>query len=274
MAHKINLDGEDVVFTSLFGKYEKLNEIKIDKNPNTRYICFTDDDDLISETWEIFLITPKSNLNPQRNSREIKMLGHKYFVDGTRSLYIDNTVSLKVDGKIILDYWLSDADIAFMTHSTRKTVRSEFFWCSAYGLDRQSTILRQFTCYKNVTSGLLYEKPYWGGMIARVNCESTEKYMQTWDMQYRLFSCRDQLSINISTMLSRSDIKRINAKNDSSEWHIWPIHNKRTTKNQFCEKFTLFRKVLILKRIILYGHRYYFNYYNLQHLLFKSNIKK
>ena len=65
MAHKINLDGEDVVFTSLFGKYEKLNEIKIDKNPNTRYICFTDDDDLISETWEIFLITPKSNLNPQ-----------------------------------------------------------------------------------------------------------------------------------------------------------------------------------------------------------------
>jgi len=274
MAHKINLDGEDVVFTSLFGKYESLNELKIDKNPNTRYICFTDDNDLTSETWEIYLITPKSKLNPQRNSREIKMLGHKYFIEGTRSLYIDNTVSLKVDGKIILDYWLSDADIAFMTHSTRKTVRSEFFWCSAYGLDKQSTILRQFTCYKNVTKTLLYEKPYWGGMIARVNCESTEKYMETWDTQYRLFSCRDQLSINISTGMSGTSIKRINAKNDSSEWHTWPIHSKRTTKNQFCEKFTLLRKVLILKRIILYGHHYYFKYYNLQHLLFKSNIKR
>jgi hypothetical protein len=258
MAHKFILDGEDVVFTSLFGKYERLNELKIDKNPNTRYICFTDDSDLTSRSWEIYLITPKPNLSPQRNSREIKMLGHRYFNDGTRSLYIDNTVSLKVDGKIILDYWLSGGDIAFMTHSTRKTVRSEFFWCSAYGLDKQSTILKQFRFYKNFSRTLLNEKPYWGGMIARVNCESTEKFMKTWNTQFRLFSCRDQLSINISSIMSKTYINRIFAKNDSSEWHTWPIHSERTTKYQFKEKFTLLRKLLILNRIFLFGHSYYF----------------
>ena len=76
------------------------------------------------------------------------MLGHRYFPEGTRTLYIDNTVKLKVDGSIVLDDWLKESDIAFMRHYSRKTVRGEFFVCSAYGLDSQELIHKQFRFYK------------------------------------------------------------------------------------------------------------------------------
>ena len=137
MAGREGVKKQDVVFTALFGQYESLNELIILKNPDTRYVCFTDDPSLTSETWEVLVVDSKIKQSPSRSSREIKMLGHKHFPEGTRSLYIDNTVRLKVDGAVILEDWLKEAEIAFMRHYSRKTVRGEFFICSAYELDLQ-----------------------------------------------------------------------------------------------------------------------------------------
>ena len=136
MAIRPKMKNPDVVFTALFGQYESLNELMISKNSTTRYICFTDDPLLSSKTWEIKVVAPNAPEFPARSSREIKLLGHKFFPEGTRSLYIDNTVRLKVDGSIVLDEWLRNSKIAFMRHYSRKTVRGEFFICSAYGLDK------------------------------------------------------------------------------------------------------------------------------------------
>ena len=248
---------QDVVFTALFGSYETLNELEISKKAETRYVCFTDDPKLVSNTWEVILVETAMKGHPSRASREIKMLGHMYFPANTRALYIDNTVRLKIDGSIILDLWLANAEIAFMRHSSRKTVRSEFFICSAYALDSQEKIWSQFKSYRQNYPQVLKERPYWGGMIARINSEGTTKFMKIWKTQFDTFSRRDQLSINVSSVISGVSIRAIDGRNDSSDWHLWPVHTNRITSMREEHKERRFRKSRIIIRAVRYGYRFF-----------------
>lgn len=257
MAIRANVKKSDVVFTALFGQYESLNELVISKNPTTRYVCFTDDSSLTSKTWEIMVVESKIQGNSSRSSREIKMLGHKFFPEGTRSLYMDNTVRLKVDGAIVLEEWLKESDIAFMRHYSRKTVRGEFFACSAYGLDDQNKIWKQFKYYRENYPAVLQERPHWGGMIARRNSVETDKFMETWKQQFDTFTKRDQLSINVSSIISGVKIRTINGENDSSEWHEWPVHTNRKTQMRDKTSGRRFRKLRIIINGLRYGYRFY-----------------
>jgi len=257
MAGRARVNPQDVVFTALFGHYETLNELAISKNPATRYVCFTDDPSLTSDTWEVLVVDSKIKESPSRASREIKMLGHKHFPMGTRSLYIDNTVRLKVDGAIVLEDWLKEEDIAFMRHYSRKTIRGEFFICSAYGLDEQDRIWKQYKYYKHSYHAVLEQRPHWGGMIARINSPKTDKFMDTWKQQFDAFTRRDQLSINVSSMISGIKIATIDGENDSSKWHEWPIHTNRQKQMRDKTSGRRFRKLRIVLNGLRYGYRFY-----------------
>ncbi len=257
MAEKVNVNPQDVVFTALFGRYETLNELAISKNPATRYVCFTDDPSLTSGTWEVLVVDTEATESPSRASREIKMLGHKHFPEGTRSLYIDNTVRLRVDGAVVLDDWLKETDVAFMRHYSRKTVRGEFFICSAYGLDTQERIWKQYKNYKYNYPAVLEQKPHWGGMIARINSAKTDKFMDTWKQQFDAFTKRDQLGINVSSMISGIKIATIDGENDSSKWHEWPIHTNRQNLMRDKTSGRRFRKLRIMFNGLRYGYRFY-----------------
>jgi hypothetical protein len=257
MAGGTSVKKQDVVFTALFGNYESLNELTITREPDTRYVCFTDDISLTSKTWDIIVVDPKSGMDPSRRSREIKMLGHKYLPDGTRSLYIDNTVRLKVDGSVVLREWLKDSKIAFMHHYSRKTVRGEFFICSAYGLDDQSRIWTQYKYYKKKYPLVLLQKPHWGGMIARVNSAETDDFMEIWKQQFDMFTKRDQLSLNVSSIISGVEIRTIEEKNDSSKWHEWPVHSNRQANMRDKTSGRRFRKLRIIMNGLRYGYRFY-----------------
>jgi hypothetical protein len=248
---------QDVVFTALFGRYESLNEIVISRDPKTRYVCFTDDPSLISETWEVIVVESNTEVNPSRRSREIKMLGHNYFPMGTRSLYLDNTVRLKVDGSIVLDEWLKETNLAFMRHYSRKTVRGEFFICAAYGLDDQKKIWNQYKYYQQNYPEVLKQRPHWGGMIARVNSAETDKFMDAWKLQFDTFAKRDQLSINVSSVISGVKFKTIDGNNDLSEWHEWPVHTNRNTQMRDKTSGRRFRRFRIVINGLKYGYRYY-----------------
>ena len=247
-----------VVFTSLFGDYESLNELEIQKNQSTRYVCFTDNPKLQSSTWEVCLVELSGIVDPARASREVKMLGYKNFPVSTPTLYVDNSVKLKVDGSLVIETWLKTGDVAFMHHYQRKTVRNEFFVCSAYGLDDQRIIWKQFRYYRQNFKSVLNQKPYWGGMIARINSVQTEKLMLEWKRQYDSFSKRDQLSINVSSLISGVAINRIIASNALSEWHEWPIKSNRKESLRQQKKWKRFGKLQVILNAFAYGGRYFY----------------
>ncbi len=245
------------VYTVLFGGYETLNELTFKKNESTSYICFTDDEKLRSDTWEIRLITPPVLNDSIRSSRFLKMLGHRYFPQNSKCLYIDNSVELRVDGAEILEATLTSESVAFMPHSLRKTVRNEFFIVAAYGLATQNNLWSQFKRYKHLYPRVLREKPYWGGMIAKINCQETDNFMSIWYSEYMKYTKRDQLSLNVAAHLSNIKIEIIPGKNAVSDWHAWPVIKSRDLQTRDTTSGRKFRKARIIFNALYFGIRYY-----------------
>ena len=255
MANPVIFPGEDVVYTALFGDYESLNENRFEQMPTTRYICFTDNKNLKSVTWEIYFI--QHNTNPKIASRQVKMFGHRFFPKNTRLLYIDNTVQLKVDGSIVLDEWLENSQLSFMAHSKRKTVRGEFFMCAAYGLEKQKILRDQYNIYLKTNPKILKEKPFWGGMIARLNNEDVDNFMTVWFREYKNNAKRDQLALNMTKFSTRSKIGILKASNSNSKWHRWPVINNRKYENRDTTSTKRYRKMIILFNGLFYGTYFY-----------------
>lgn len=248
------------VFTALFGKYETLNELKIQPSNDVRYLCFTDDQSLQSSTWEICQIDSSEFLSSVRASRHIKMLGHRYLPLEARSLYIDNSIELKVCGSKILDVWLADSDLAMMEHSSRKTVLNEFLACSIYSLERQDKLLEQFRYYKDKYPEILFQKPFWGGMIARKFTVDVDLFMEVWAEQYERFARRDQLSINVTQQITQSEVKAIKGENSSTEWHTWPHSSGRNNLSRDGIKYRKVRKIIYVLNLLKYGFPYLLHY--------------
>lgn len=247
----------DVVVTALFGQYEKLNELRVSKDIDTEYVCFTDDLNLKSKSWNIVPINIQAIADPIRKSRFIKMFCHRYFPQGSRVLYIDNSVELTMSPKRILDSWLMDQNLAFMDHSERRTVRNEFLLCSIYGLDKQEIIYSQYRHYKTLYPNILEEKPLWGGMIARKNNIEVEKFMATWWQLYSEHSRRDQLCINLASTLSGVAIRRVMGRNSRSEWHVWPTSQERKVEIRDNIRNRKYRKLKYIVNALFYSYRYF-----------------
>lgn len=248
---------KDVVFTAMFGDYETLNYVDVAKNSACEFICFTDNPNLKSETWQVVQTAPRIPGDNIRSSRAIKMLGHQRFPRGTRSLYVDNSVKLIVDPTKILDDWLVNRPLAFMGHSSRETVRGEFFICSAYGLDDPNKIYEQYRYYRDTVPQVLGQRPFWGGMIARESNESVDIFMEEWFAQYMRFSRRDQLAINATAAITGIEICRIEGRNDLSWSHAWPLATNRKVESRDTVGNSIFRKPKIILNGLHYAPRYY-----------------
>ena len=94
-------------------------------------------------------------------------------------------------------------------------------------------------------------------MIARVNSTETDKFMDTWKQQFDTFTRRDQLSINVSSIISGIEFTTIDGDNDLSEWHEWPVHTNRDTQMRDKTSGRRFRKLRIIANGLKYGCRYY-----------------
>ena len=94
-------------------------------------------------------------------------------------------------------------------------------------------------------------------MIARVNSIDTDKFMETWKIQFDTFTKRDQLSINVSAVISGIQIDTILGDNDLSKWHEWPIHTNRQNSMRDKTSGRRFRKLRIIVNALRYGYRFY-----------------
>ena len=72
-------DNELVVYTAFTGGYDSLKEPEF-VDENTRYVCFTQNPDLTSKTWEIIQMEP-STLDDNRIAKQYKIFPNKYFPD-------------------------------------------------------------------------------------------------------------------------------------------------------------------------------------------------
>src|SRR5262245_53176260 len=98
------------VYTSLLGRYERLNEQPVAAQSKIDFLCFTDNSDLTSKTWKVVKVDPTFMNDPVRSQRIIKLSPHDFCGDYDTSLYIDNSVILTVKPEDIFERYKEHLD--------------------------------------------------------------------------------------------------------------------------------------------------------------------
>jgi hypothetical protein len=218
------------LFTAITGDYEKLNELPPVAQGTMDAYCFTDNPNVTSESWKTVVVNSPFPLDPIRSQRFFKILQHEIVRRYEETLYIDNSVLLKVDPHQILDVWLRDAEIAIPEHSYRNNVHEEFDAVIEHRLDTRDRVLEQRNHYVELYPHVLSMRPTWNAMIARRNTDNVAEFERLWFDQLLRYSRRDQLSAPIAAELSHVRLNRVSIDNNDSPFHSWPVLNERKSQ--------------------------------------------
>lgn len=216
-----------IVYTALMGRYHRLVEQPIAATSGARFVCFTDDPDLRSETWEIVNVEPLFPWDPTRSARMLKIRpDNDLLKSANESLWIDNRIVLRRDPQDLLDSWLTDdAPMALPIHSYRATVGEEFSKVLVNGFDKAERIREQLHYMNQYAPQVLQERPYWTAILARRRDPRVDRAMETWHNMVLRHSRRDQLSVNYAFAKHKLAPNGIPLDNFGSEWHEWLGHD-------------------------------------------------
>lgn len=223
------------MYTALFGGYESLTEQPVALDSAADFICFTDDPNLTSETWQIRVIDQPMLGDTVRSSRLIKIRGHENLDHYDQTLWIDNSVLLKCDPVGMLREWLAGYDMALPRHSYRRSVASEFDAVNAAGRDDPARIYEQLEVYSKYVPEMLDAPVLWTALLARHRSPKVAEAMTIWADQVMRHSRRDQLSIRFALQRAGLEPLEIVMDNWESAWHRWPVTAGRTAGSEYTE---------------------------------------
>ena len=206
------------------GRYEPLLEQHVASHFDTDLVCFTDDGDASSATWEIRHVEPWLPSDPARSSRRPKILAHEYLAEYDESIYIDNSVLLTADPERIFEELLpAGCGMAVLAHSFRGALREEFEAVTAYRRDAPWVCGEQLTHYEADDAAALEQQTLWGGLLVRRhNHPAVRRAMVLWWEHVLRFSRRDQLSLPFALRATGLRVAVRPMDNRLSELHEWP----------------------------------------------------
>jgi hypothetical protein len=214
------------VYTVLLGAHELLNEQPMAKESQVDFICFTDNKELVSNTWAIRIIEPIFPFDLARNSRIPKICPHRYLPEYDVSLYIDNTVVLKKKPEDIFKDLIgqNSSDFTCLKHSYRETVLDEFTEVAFLQYDDLNIIAEQLNSYFLSAPEVLEEKPLKGGFLLRNHKEpAVIAAMEEWLANVLRYSRRDQLSLNYVLRRNKVLVNRLDLDVFDNEYFDWPV---------------------------------------------------
>jgi len=212
-----------VVYTCLFGHSELFNDFEYQRD-DIDFICFTDDPELRSDFWEIRLL-PKQLLDPARAAKKLKALPHIYLAEYDWSLYIDNTVRLKVAPSRLFDEYLATArsPLVCFRHYERDCIYDEAEVVLLLDFDTPARVIPQMEFYRYLGY------PAHAGLgkstllLRRHHDPGLQRAMNFWSDQIQSRSKRDQLSMMPSCWSVNFAIEFIPERFDKFELLEWPV---------------------------------------------------
>lgn len=210
---------DSVVYTCLFGYSERFNNFEY-SDKNVDYVCFTDDPGLTSDTWQIVHV-PSGNLDSNRLSRKFKFLPALHLQGYERSIYIDNTVKLKVEPSLIFDKF-ADQNWVMLRHPWRDCAYEEAKAVIESGYDNPAIVNAQMELYRSqgypehngLNAGTFILRRHNDDMVKHVGAE--------WWAQVLQYSRRDQLSWNYCAWRQGFRFHSIDEKLEDNDYFTWP----------------------------------------------------
>lgn len=215
------------VFTTLFGRYEPLNEQPVAARSTLPFICLTDDPELESQSWQVRRVEPLFGMDPIRSQRDVKIRPYAQLAEFDGSLYIDNSVILSAPPEDIWARYIGAAGFSVPRHSFRDTVMDEFLVVAHNGIDDSNRVFEQLNHYSIVHPAALAERPLWSAVLLRDHRNAQVRQLsEIWAAHVLRYSRRDQLSLNVALHEAglTPDVME-DVDNHHSWFHSWP-HTK------------------------------------------------
>lgn len=212
------------VYTCITGEYDSVKEVIHEKGID--YYCFTNNKNLISNSWKIIYIE-NNNYDNIRLARKIKILGHDIInKDYDIFIWIDGSVNIISSlYEFIQKYVINDFDIIAFKHSKRNKVIEEGIQCAYYRKDDVSIIRDELNYifddgFKD-DNGLIESTVY-----VKKNNKIVKETMDYWFSLVNKYSTRDQLGFNYSIYKTGARVKWVNENVFNNRWFQWENHLK------------------------------------------------
>ena len=242
------MENKTVIYTAIFGGKDSLIEPEyIPKGCD--FICFTDNENLRSNTWQIRKVEPGFD-DPVRSAKIFKILPHNFLSEYEISIWVDGNLLVKGDVNKLVKRYLKGVNLAIFSHNQHKKRWKKLLWVkntedcrdciykeAKYLLkigedgkykDDLEIIKKQMNRYKNENypenNGLIV------GMIIlrKHNKPDVVKVMEDWWEEIKRGSRRDQLSFNYVAWKNKLSFMYI--KGDSRR-NRWFLHRKHKIKS-------------------------------------------
>ena len=183
-----------IVYTCITGDYDSVIEID-KKEKDVKYICFTNNKNIKSNTWEVKYID--EDIDDWTLARKVKILSHKYLPEHEVSIWMDAAIRLLKPVSTFIEKKcnLNEYDMVCFKHQERDCIYDEIKANIFYRRE-------QIDVCKKIEKFLLSEKyPKNNGLIettvlVRKNTSKVHKLMNDWFDMVTNYSRRDQLSLN------------------------------------------------------------------------------
>ena len=261
-----------IVYTALFGKYDKLLEIH-NMNKHIDYICFTDNKDLTSRTWNIIYVNDDKdieNLDNAEKNRYIKILSHKYISkEYEYSIYIDAVNGIIRDIMGLFDYAKKQYDengtlLILKKHGKRDNLYDEIKACIKQNKAPKDILELQYKKYKdeNFEFNELYNNTI---LIRKNNCNELIEFEKLWWDEFINFAHRDQISLPYLiktqnfTKYAVVDLNELDYFIAFNNKHFYSKHGYKTAlccierlENKYIRYFVEYYKNLGISKIFMY----------------------
>lgn len=181
-----------VIYTAIFDNYDVLMDPK-DFPSEIDTVCFTDNRDLQSNTWEIRYIS--QSMTPALTNRKLKILPHRYLPNYNYSLYVDGNIHIVNDITDLASDQFLDHSLIVPPHPKRNCVYNEAERCLSSGLASRKEVYDRLRRYDNEGFPPNYGLSENNVIFRKHNNDKIKNLMENWWDEVQKGSGRDQLSL-------------------------------------------------------------------------------
>jgi hypothetical protein len=206
-----------VIYTSIVGNFDRLLAPAV-VEPQLDYVAFCGEaDQQIPPPWQRRPLLRRER-NARMTARWHKFHPHLIFPNHDLSLYIDANVRMNAPVSELIDQMSSMSPIALFRHPERDCAYDEAEIVKRYRLDDGSIVDAQMAYYRALgypaKSGLHVSTV----QIRRHNDPRLAAFLDNWWQQVKVFSHRDQLSLDFMLMRGGIAAATIPGSIDENAW--------------------------------------------------------
>lgn len=225
--------GKGVVYTAIYGKYDKLTE-PLYVNPNMDYYAFTDQEIPEGSVWkkmELSSFPQLEKLDDYHRAKYFKLFPYEFFPEYDFSIWVDGNVKLVAD-IYPLAIMASNSAMATFENPHHDCIYTEGKYMVYYNRVNKKAIEKQVGDYCKDGFPAHYGMREFSIIYRNLHDEECYEMMKEWWHHCNIYTMRDQISLPYILWKHGKNIDYIKSLGENWRWNprfIFKEHNSLVT---------------------------------------------